>query len=230
MREYHSQSIREATSHLDELDPRHTELGTQLAHAYGGRLYGLDLLTYAALNRSKSNLTAFRSLVGAQNLMAAGPFVRMQLDTALRFYATSLVDDPHGLVMSMLDGKSIRDMRDRDGCRLTDRYLVDSLEPEFPWIARVYERGSGYVHLSGVHLHGALSLDPDPDDPAFRRFEARVSDMSRPLPERLWVEMVDAYCSITDLFFDLVVAWIRQKNDSDPNGDAEQAFRPDKAP
>jgi hypothetical protein len=220
MQEYHSVSMVAAREVLDAIDQRHNQVGTRLAQAHGFSLYGPNLLAYAALNRSKSNTSAFKSLVDSGNLIAAGPFVRMQLDTAVRFHAFRLVDDPHEFVMAMFDGKPIRDMCDRGGRKLSDNYLVAQFVEEFPWVKRVYDRGSGYVHLSGVHLCGAIDARPSPTSSEHLRFEARITDVVKPMPEWLWTETVDVFCTITELLFQLVGDWINGPGDPRPTGDA----------
>lgn len=220
MREYHSSTLEEACSHFDEINRRHTEVGASLVLAADGALMPLDFLAYAALHRSKANLSAFRMLVDCKNLIAAGPFVRMQLDSAMRFFATSLVDDPHDLVISMFGGKSIGQLRDRDGKRMSDFYIRGKLAKRVPWVERVYEHGSGYVHLSAVHLNSAVMPDDQHDDADFTRIEIRISDEQRPVPEWLWTEMVDAYCSITEMLFQFVGDWTRQKGQPNDLGDA----------
>lgn len=142
---------------LDNLDKAHLELGRrEVFEAFGGAMYGMDLLAAGALNRSKAHIAGFRDLVQVKNLICAGALLRLQLDTALRFHAAFLVEQPHEFAVAVLGGERVRNLKDRDGKKMTDAYLVEKLGREFDWVPRVYERSSGYVHLSATHLLSAM--------------------------------------------------------------------------
>lgn len=46
-------------------------------------------------------------------------------------------------------------MKDRQGVLMNDSYLVKMLAGEYPWVKRLYEETSGYVHLSDKHLYNS---------------------------------------------------------------------------
>jgi len=50
----HSESVEASLLSLDRLDKAHLELGEQMFEAFGGAMYGMDLLAAGALNRSKA--------------------------------------------------------------------------------------------------------------------------------------------------------------------------------
>ena len=58
----------------------------------------------------------------------------------LRIFAGTLVDDTNKFVSDFLQGKHIRNLKDRDGNRMTDRYLVEKLSDEYPWLPNVYAK------------------------------------------------------------------------------------------
>lgn len=90
------------------------------------------------------------------------------------------------------------------------------------WVERVHERGSGYVHLSAVHLSYAVMPDDAHVDPGFTRIEIRVSGEQCPVPEWLRTALVDSDCSITEMLFDLVSGRTQWK-DRPATGAAGQA-------
>lgn len=98
----HSKSLEESLARLEPLDDAHLELGKQMFNAFGGALYGMDLLAAGALNRSKAHIAGLRQLVEAKNLICAGALLRLQLDTALRFHAAFLVEQPHDFALAVL--------------------------------------------------------------------------------------------------------------------------------
>jgi hypothetical protein len=181
-----------------------------MVEAYGGALYGMDLLAIGALNRSKAHIAGFRILIEAKNMICAGALLRLQLDTAMRFFAAFLVEQPHDFAIAILRGEKVRDLKDRAGKRMTDAYLSQRLGEEFEWVPRVYERTSGYVHLSSTHLMSALSpsSENDSDD---RRFTGKISAEDKPLPEAIYIEAADAFRAATDILLRYVEGWIFTK-------------------
>lgn len=173
-----------------------------------------DFLAVAVLNRSLCLLSGFAVLIEARNLVAAGPFVRLQLDNGLRFYASSLVDSADDFTMKVLEGVPIRNLTDKQGKKLTDRYLVDTLALQQPWITSVYAETSGYVHFSEKHIFNSLRLKGDRG-----AFEMKISDVDEFVPEELYLEAIGAFTEATKLTLKLVHAWASQK-------DREEAVKP----
>ena len=212
-----SESLRESLARLDALEEAHLQLGAAMLAAYGGALYGMDLLAVGALNRSKAHIAGFRMLVNSRNLICAGALLRLQLDTAMRFYAAFLVEKPHDFALAVLGGGRVRDVRDRDGQQLTDNYLARKLGDEYEWVPRVYERTSGYVHLSSTHLMSAFSLKPEAE--ASRQVEVKISAEDKPLPEWIYVEAADAFGAATDILLRYVQGWALTKAHPEMVGD-----------
>jgi hypothetical protein len=206
----HSDSLEESLSRLKQLDEAQLELGNHMFKAFGGAMYGMDLLAAGAFNRSKAHVAGFRSLLGAKNLICAGALLRLQLDTAMRFYAAFLVEQPHDFALAVLAGQRVRDIKDRDGKKMTDGYLVQKLGEEFHWVPRVYERTSGYVHLSATHLLSALHT-PTEDPADERSFTIKISAEDKPLPEFIYIEAADAFRAATDVLLRYVHGWVFTK-------------------
>ena len=83
--------------------------------------------------------------------------------------------------MSVLRGEKVRDLKDRSGKKMTDVYLCQKLGEEFEWVPRVYERTSGYVHLSSTHPMSALSPSSGADADDWT-FTIKISAEDKPLP------------------------------------------------
>ena len=208
-----SDLLDESLARLADMDEAHLELGAQMFKAYGGAFYGMDLLAVGALNRSKAQIAGFRSLLQARNLICAGALLRLQLDTACRFYAAFLVEKPHEFALAVLGGEQVCRLKDRSGQRMTDRYLVNKLGEEYEWVPRVYERTSGYVHLSATHILSALSR-PNKADDTFE-IELKISAEDGPLPAALYVEAADAFVASTDILLRHVHGWAFTKANPD---------------
>lgn len=83
--------------------------------AYNGRMYSIDFLASAVLNKTLANSNAFIDLIESRSLVIAGALLRIQLDTAMQFYAAFLVDKPHGFAIKILKGERLDVLKDRDG-------------------------------------------------------------------------------------------------------------------
>lgn len=68
--------------------------------------------------------SGFRSMVEQCNSLCAIPIVRMQLDTAIRFYAGFFVVDHQKFCRDVLEGKQIDKMKSDENQLMQDKYLV----------------------------------------------------------------------------------------------------------
>lgn len=126
------------------------------ASADSGTLFPVDMLSTAVTHRAMCIISGFCEMIEKKNFICAAPLVRLQLDNLIRFYAIWLVDDPHDLATEILKGKEIRKHKDRNGQKMTDKYLTEKLADEYPWIRRVYRETSGYIHLSSKHYFNTV--------------------------------------------------------------------------
>jgi hypothetical protein len=212
----HSKSLEEGLARLVPLDEAHLELGKEMFDAFGRALYGMDLLAAGALNRSKAHIAGFRQLIEAKNLICAGALIRLQLDTALRFYAAFLVEQPHDFARAVLRGKRVRDLKDRDGVRMTDAYLVKKLGQEYDWVPRVYERTSGYVHFSATHLLSAIGPTKGiAESDRSKEIRIKIAAEDKPLPISVYIEAVDAFRAATEILLRYVHGWVFTKANPD---------------
>ena len=172
------------------------------------KLYVLDLLAIATLNRALCLLKGYAELVGQQNMICAAPLLRCQLDNVLRFSASMLVERPHDFAAEILRGAAIKDLKDRDGKRMTDSYLVTQVSKEYPWVAAVYKSASGYVHLSEKHIVNTIT--PGSADGSM---DIKVTEQDGPgWTEHLYLEAIEAFGAITDLVVEIMDAWALTKS------------------
>jgi hypothetical protein len=139
----------------------------ELHHVAAGHLYKTHkkathflVFVAAALHRSISLVHGFYTLI-PDNYISAAPLVRLQLDSTLRFSALSLVADPEDFAKKVSSGEQINKLKDRDGERMTDAYLVRKLNEQYPGMNQCYEDGCGYVHFSDAHLYHVCSTTDD---------------------------------------------------------------------
>jgi hypothetical protein len=163
------------------------------------------------LNRSVAQCSGFRALAEARNYICAAPILRLQIDTALRFFAAFLVDDPHEFAGSVLKGIPVRKMKDQNGQLMHDAHLVRFLPAKFSWMAQVYEKTSGYIHWSEQHIFQAFeSLDGEE-----RALRIKVSATDKELSEKVYYEVIEAFCAATEMFLHYVEGWVFTKDNPD---------------
>lgn len=200
-------TMDQALAHLEGMKTAHVDMASRMLRAYGAKAYAADLLCLASLKRSMSLIDGFILLIKANNFICAASLVRLQLDTLLRTRAMWLAQNPHDFATNVMAGEPINKMVDRDGNKMSDRYLVASMKTECPWIEKVYEETCGYIHFSSKHYFNVLRTDGMPDGP----IKMAVSAEDTCITDRHRFEAVMAVIDITENLFRYVDGWIFTK-------------------
>src|ERR1039458_4375479 len=197
-------------------EPLHLKVGLRMMKAADGAVFPVDMLAWAALNRSANLVPAFASLIEARNLIAAAPLLRLQIDNCLRFHSVYIVGKPHDFAGAVLKGEQVRKMKDSKGKFMTDRHLVECVAKDFPWIPRVYEKTSGYVHLSDAPIASVFSETPrEKLDKGI--CEIAIGPGDKFTQPALYEEAVEAFIAATKALFHYLVGWVETK-ESKSNG------------
>ena len=204
----HGQSVLKSLEELENRRKKLIKLTKEMLSAYGGTMYSLDLFAIGAVKRAISTIAGFRLLVESWNMICARALLRMQIDTALRFSSVFLIKKPNDFVMKVLKGEQINKLKDKDGKKMTDAYLVSKLESEYSWIPVVYKNLSGYVHLSEHHLFN--SVEHVNDDSGSVLWAIKEKDIK--FPDFSWKELVDCFNESMDIFMKYLLGWIVTKD------------------
>lgn len=113
----------------------------------------------------------------------------------------------HDFAKEVLAGHQINKMKDRYGNKLTDAFLVSKLKDEYPWVEAVYSNLCGYVHLSSQHLFAPIKEFNEDD----RSMLFEISEFDTRYPEFSWVEVVECFNEISDIFLKYLNGWIFTK-------------------
>ncbi len=183
------------------------ELGQDMLSAYSGKLYPVDLLAIGAIKRTISMSGGMRILIESLNMLCARSLLRLQIDTALRFFAVFIAKDPHGFALKVLDGQQINRMKDSSGKLMTDAYLVSKLALDYPWLPTVYKNLSGYVHFSEHHLFSPVQSV----DNVSRTVQYVIHEKDTKYPEFSWIEVIDCFNDSIDIFIKYLKGWIFTK-------------------
>lgn len=123
----------------------------------GQPLYATDLIVFGIMDRGIGLVEAMPQLLADRNVHAFAPLLRIQLDSLLRLHAFRIVRSRGDLARHVILGKSLKDFKDMEGNKLTDRHLVNSLKNELPWVEPMYDSLCGWVHFSESHVFAAAS-------------------------------------------------------------------------
>lgn len=133
---------------LEKMNEDHINLYKECTVADEGKIFGVDLIVEGVLQRSLSLIDGYIIMVKTGNSLCANALLRLQIDSILRLYACWLVDDPHGLVLPLLEGTPFNRIKSRTGEPLCDAYLREEASKLYPWINNVYKETSGFIHFS----------------------------------------------------------------------------------
>ena len=192
---------------LDESLDTHLQIALKTANADKGNIYPLDLFVAAVTKRSMSLITGFTTMLKDENFICAAAILRLQIDNLIRLYASTLVDKPHDFAVEVLSGVQIRKMKDRDGNKMTDRYLVDQLSKMYDWIDRLYQETSGYIHLSEKHIFNVVSSNRNDSS-----IQMSISQKDTLIPIEHRIEATLAMATITKNLLQFLHDWYWTKD------------------
>ena len=135
------------------------KLGKEIENANNQDRYVIDSLAFAVINRAIPFTDAYVTLAYANNYIAAIPFIRMQLDNALRFSAIMEVENSNDFFFYFMDGKPFNRYKSHTGQNLSDNYLAKKLDAISPGVLRLYKETCDYIHLSKQHVHASKYFD-----------------------------------------------------------------------
>jgi hypothetical protein len=197
---------------LTKLGQLKEEVTRQLVNAWQADERGIfttDLVALGAARRTYALIDGFVALVRQRNPLCCGALLRLQLDTAMRFYACLLVPDPATVAVALLDDTPLDRFESNDGKKLTDYYLHTKLSEHYgKWIDSVYKATSGFVHFTGRAIYdGKLQSEPS----------SRTETVSLAGPGREWtepemVEMASAFVASVSVTLKLLYSWFYTKS------------------
>ena len=128
----------------------------------------------------------------------------MQIDSAMRLNALTLVPDQADFCREWFGGTPIDQLKDADGERLRDFYLRRKLAEKHPWIEAVYKDASNFIHFSARHFFTSIVKTDDET----REANFAITAEDPPRPDSDYFEIVDAFFEATKLVGVLAVAYL----------------------
>lgn len=174
----------------------------------GAPMYVLDFIVLGAVKRSLSLASGLLVLIEAKNIVCARAVLRMQLDTITRLCAYLYVDDPEQMAKAVLGGEPLNKFKSSDGNLLRDGYLVDRLSKQFPWVRKVYDFTSGYIHFSERQFFDAIHSVGSNEERTIRLEIGRTDDK---YPEFSWEELPACFNHLNIILEEFLTAYAARK-------------------
>jgi hypothetical protein len=210
----HTEEVRQGLERIRNQSNQAIQAALEMMRADKGALFPVDLLALGAVKRHVSTAAAFCTLIEEWNIVSARALLRLQIDTALRFSATWLVDNPHGFAGRVLAGERINRLEDSKGDRLTDQHLVEVRKAELPWLPEVYERLCGYVHLSASHIFASMERSQtvtDGGEVVGYQVDMAIGPRDDKMPESSWMEIIRCFLETSEFLLRYLRGWTETK-------------------
>ena len=200
-------------SRLTKLRKLETELTRKAAPIIqpGTPLHIVDWFVMGAAQRTLAQSRGFRSMTETRNFASSAILLRTQIDTAMRINGLRYLDNPEEQLLEVFKGKkSYRELTSwqkterNKPIRMQDKNLREWLQKEEPWIEKIYEETSDFVHLSFRPLFASIeNLD---DDDNWGKVDFAITGEDNTKGEDDYYEICDAFFDVSKLTCTYILA------------------------
>lgn len=122
-----------------------------------------DFYFLAALDRAIHLIDGFLWMLEKRNITCAGALLRLQIDNCLRVCAPYIAKNREDVINTIIyEDKRLNRLPDDQGERMSDGRLKDRLAEKYPEVKSVYEKCSGFIHLSDIAFYQTVNkMDQD---------------------------------------------------------------------
>jgi len=199
-----SAELEQLSEWLDRL-PR---LGMETLGGTGAPMFVLDFVFIGAVKRSLSLASGLHTLVVAKNIVCSRAILRMQLDTVSRMLAYTYVDNPQAVAKAVIGGTPLKKFKCRDGKALMDGYLIDRMSHDHPWVRKVYDFTSGYVHFSERQFFDSVQKMGSNEE---RTVTLQISHIDNSFPDASWTEIAACFNHLMALLAGILTSYSQSK-------------------
>ena len=190
---------------LEELNKFLLVISAEIIKAGNYSFHNFDLYVLSIINRTISLNKAFILLIENENSFTAISIVRLQLDNALRLYASQIVENPENFLKHFFEGNSINKYKINKQ-NLSDNFLAKELNKKVPGAFELYEYLCNFIHFSEKHIE-ATKTDSI-DEKALFRIVIGNSDI---LNENEKKEFYERITSISNTIVKISREWLETK-------------------
>lgn len=178
-------------------------IGVKSVGAAGDHIVAMDYINIGGVKRSLNLASGLHAMVSARNITCSRAILRMQVDTISRLLAYMYVTDMNHIATQVIKGEALRKFQSADGSRLTDKYLVDRMSEQVPWIRELYDFTSGDVHFSESQVEDSiLNIQDDLIEILNmdgNNTEIKLSHIDSKYPESSWEEIVQKFIILLEI-------------------------------
>ena len=124
----------------------------------GNDLEKEDFYFLAALDRAIHLIDGFLWMLEKRNMTCAGALLRLQVDNCLRVYAPYIAKNRADVIETIIyEDKRLDNLPDDQGKKMRDGRLKERLAEKYPEVKSVYEKCSGFIHLSDIAFYQTVN-------------------------------------------------------------------------
>jgi hypothetical protein len=170
-------------------------------------IYTSDIFFIGVMNRSINLVDAILVLTDRWNFVAAGPLIRLHLDTLLCLSYLRTIRDHDAFLIQVLQGKQVNRIKDENGEWLTNARLRSYAKPIFPQVDNVYKETSKLIHFSDKHVFTCIEALDDTG----RAAGFSIGKGSSRWSEKDILTLLECAIAITDVILAVGRGWVLEK-------------------
>lgn len=190
---------------LEELNKFLLFISAEIIKAGNYSFHNFDLYVLSIINRTISLNKAFILLIENENSLTAISIVRLQLDNALRLFASQIVDNTADFLTYFFEGNPINKYKINKQ-QLSDTFLATELNKNVPSTLELYKYLCDFIHFSEKHFE-ATKTDSLNENALFRI----VVGNSDVLNENEKKEFYERITSISNTIVKISSEWLDTK-------------------
>lgn len=175
-------------------------------------LYMEDLFFMSIIDKSIKLIDTFLFALNKRNITVLATLTRVQMDCAMRAFATTMVKDSGDFCKAILiDNIRINMLMDTKNIKLTDKHLCEALGCylNLP-VYDLYQKVCGFVHFSSDSFHSIAKANEDFNITMFISRNNRDEDKQE--FERLAIELANQFLFFGSVLIeDIFISWLEQK-------------------
>ena len=181
-------------------------------------LYMEDLFFMSVVDKSIKLIDAFLFALEKRNITVLATLTRVQMDCAMRAFATTMVSDSGEFCKEvLLNNTQVNKLIDTNNKKLTDKHLCEALGVylNLP-VYTLYKKVCGFVHFSSNSFYSITKAEEDSHFTMLVGRNNRKEDQET--FKRLAMELANQFYYFgTVLIEDIFAAWLDQKKDLKKN-------------
>lgn len=199
------------------------QIGKDLFFACENSLFPADAIFLSGCDKALKTIDSFILLFQENHYTNSAALLRLQLDIVIRLYGITKTKDIHAAANKVLQGEKFSKIKDNNGQYLKDWYMVKLISKDNPWINRVYDLCSSYIHFSGsAFFHLTLQSKTIPESNE-RLFYSGSNETN--IENKHKLELIDAFITASKGIQQLTTHWIENRTKFGKKEELEKTYK-----